>query len=184
MAMLRIGICEDGVKIEDCIEEILKLKKEEYQVHRFSTNQELLDAKEKPDVLFLAVEKRKFDRILKKTTDQNGKEEHTTLLVKTGASYHSIPVENIVYAENNGRKIILHTGEGMLEFYGKMNDLENELGKGFFRCHRGYLVSLSYVSGYDSGNVYLKNGESIYLAKRKIAEFAQVYREYLKLNTS
>lgn len=184
MTMLRIGICEDGVKIEDCIEEILKLKKEEYQVYRFSTNQELIDAKEKPDVLFLAVEKGNFDRILKKTSEPDGEEEHTTLLVKTGASYHSVLIENIVYAENNGRKIILHTGEEMLEFYGKMNDLEVELGKGFFRCHRGYLVSLSYVSGYDSGNVYLKNGESIYLAKRKSTEFAKIYRAYLKGNTS
>ncbi|MDE6607586.1 MAG: LytTR family transcriptional regulator DNA-binding domain-containing protein [Lachnospiraceae bacterium] len=184
MTMLRIGICGDEIKIEDCIEEILKLKKEEYQVHKFSTKQELLETKDKPDILFLSVEKRKFDKILKKASETKEEEEHTTLLVKTGTSYHSIPVEKIVYAENNGRKIILHTEEGILEFYGKMNDLEEELGGEFFRCHRGYLVSLSYVSGYDSGNVYLKNGESIYLAKRKITEFAKVYREYLKGNTS
>jgi len=184
MTMLQIGICENGVKIEDCVEEIFKLKDEEYQVHRFSTKQELLDTKEKPDILFFAVEKRKFERILRKTSEQKEKEEQHTLLVKTGASYHSIPVENILYAENNGRKIILHTKEGLLEFYGKMNDLEEELGKTFFRCHRGYLVSLSHVSGYDSGNIYLKNGESIYLAKRKSTEFAKVYRAYLKRNTS
>jgi len=182
--MLRIGICENGIKIEDCIEEILKLRKEEYQVNQFSTKQELLDDKELPDILFFTLEKRSFDKILRKSSECRAENGRIPLIVKTGASYHSIPVENIVYAENNGRKIILHTEEGMLEFYGKMNDLEEELGKGFFRCHRGYLVSLSYVSGYDSGNIYLKNGESIYLAKRKISEFAKAYREYLKCNTS
>lgn len=184
MTMLRIGICENGVKIEDCIEEILKLKKEEYQIRRFSTDQELLDAKEMPDILFFTLEKRKFDKILRRVSEYSKESAKSPLIVKTGTSYHSIPVEDIIYAENNGRKIILHTVEGILEFYGKMNDLEEELDKRFFRCHRGYLVSLSYVSGYDSGNIYLKNGESIYLAKRKITEFAKVYREYLRRNTS
>lgn len=182
--MLRIGICEDGVQIEDCIEEILKLKKEEYQVNSFSSKRELLDAKEKPDILFFSMDKRKFDRILKKTSEQKTKKGQVPLLIKTGTSYHSIPVGTILYAENNGRKIILHTEEGSLEFYGKMNDLESELGRGFFRCHRGYLVSFYYVSGYDSGNIFLKNGESIYLAKRKSTEFAKAYREYLRQTSS
>ena len=43
---------------------------------------------------------------------------------------------------------------------------------------------MAYVSGYDSGNIYLKNGDQIYLAKRKLAEFAKEYRAYLKRNTS
>ncbi len=184
MKTLWIGICDDEKKIEDCMEEIIKLKQEDYQIHRFPAKKELSEEKENPDILLFAVEKRKFDNILKRVSQQREEAGHIPLIVKTGNSYHSIPLENIVYAENNGRKIILHTNDDTLEFYGKMNDLEEELGGEFFRCHRGYLVSMAYISGYDSGNIYLKNGDQIYLAKRKLAEFSKEYRAYLKRNTS
>lgn len=184
METLRIGICDDEKKIEDCMEEIIKLKKEEYQMHRFPPPKEMSGEKEEPDILLFTVDKRNFDRIIKRMSEQGEENGRVPLIVKTGNSYHSIPLENIIYAENNGRKIILHTNGSTLEFYGKMNDLEGELGGGFFRCHRGYLVSMAYVSGYDSGNIYLKNGDQIYLAKRKLAEFAKEYRAYLKRNTS
>lgn len=182
--MLRIGICDDEKKMEDCIEAIKKLKKEEYQTHRFPAQKESSGTRESPDIILFTVEKRKFDKIVKRILEQGDESGHIPLIVKTGNSYHSIPLENILYAENNGRKIVLHTDGEILEFYGKMNDLEEELGAGFFRCHRGYLVSMAYVSGYDSGNIYLKNGDQIYLAKRKFAEFAKEYRRYLKKNTS
>lgn len=102
------------------------------------------------------------------------------LIIKMGTTYYSLPKEDIFYAENNGRKIIVHTQDAKLEFYEKMDNLEKQLAGSFFRSHRGYLVSLAQVAGYDNCNIYLKNGDSVYLAKRKYAEFTKCYMEYLK----
>ena len=74
----------------------------------------------------------------------------------------------------------MHLEDKTLEFYGKMEDLEKELGKDFFRCHRGYLVAMSKITGYDTGSIYLKNGESVYLAKRKYSEFTEKYMQYIE----
>lgn len=118
-----------------------------------------------------------FEKAVKKAREKN---RNRPLVIKMGTTHYSLPVEEIFYAENNGRKIILHTKNSNIEFYEKMDTLEKQLGSMFFRSHRGYLVSLAQISGYDSCNIYLKNGDSVYLAKRKYGEFTKCYMEYLK----
>lgn len=102
------------------------------------------------------------------------------LLVKAEGSHHKIPVDDILYAENNGRKVILHTKNGCLEYYERMNHLEEVLGEGFYRCHRGYLVALSAISGYDRDSITVVGGDTIYLAKQKYGEFVKLYCRFLK----
>ncbi len=102
------------------------------------------------------------------------------LLVKTEGSHRRIPVDDILYVENNGRKVILHMKTECLEYYERMNHLEDVLGDGFYRCHRGYLVALSAISGYDHESITVGQGDKIYLAKQKYSEFVKRYCRYLK----
>ena len=85
-----------------------------------------------------------------------------------------------MYVENNGRKVILHTKSECLEYYERMNHLQEVLGDGFYRCHRGYLVALSAISGYDHDSITVAQGDKIYLAKQKYGEFVKLYCDFLK----
>ena len=102
------------------------------------------------------------------------------LLIKTAGKYRRIPVEDILYVENNGRKVVLHTRTEQLEYYERMNHLEEVLGEGFFRCHRGYLVALAAVIGYDNTSITVAGGEKIYLSKQKYAEFAKRCSQFMR----
>lgn len=102
------------------------------------------------------------------------------LLVKAEGSHRRIPVDDILYVENSGRKVILHMKTECLEYYERMNHLEEVLGDGFYRCHRGYLVALSAISGYDHDSITVGSGEKIYLAKQKYGEFVKLYCKFLK----
>lgn len=102
------------------------------------------------------------------------------LLVKIEGSHRRIPVEDILYVENSGRKVILHMKTESLEYYERMNHLEEVLGEGFYRCHRGYLVALSAVSGYDHESITVASGDRIYLAKQKYSDFVKIYCRFLK----
>lgn len=102
------------------------------------------------------------------------------LLVKTEGTHRRIPVEDILYVENSGRKVILHMKTECLEYYERMNHLQEVLGDGFYRCHRGYLVALSAISGYDHESITVGQGEKIYLAKQKYSEFVKLYCRFLK----
>lgn len=86
----------------------------------------------------------------------------------------------IFYVESRQRKVAIHTRREVLEIYATMNSLEKELGEQFYRCHRGYLVNLSQITGYTSDSITLCNGENIYLAKEKYNEFVKVYMRYLR----
>lgn len=74
----------------------------------------------------------------------------------------------------------MHTGKEKLEYYERMNHLEEVLGEGFYRCHRGYLVAFSAVSGYDNTSITVNTGDKIYLAKQKYSEFVKLYCRFLK----
>lgn len=102
------------------------------------------------------------------------------LLVKAEGSHRRILVEDILYVENSGRKVILHMKTECLEYYERMNHLEEVLGEGFYRCHRGYLVALSAISGYDHDSITVGQGDKIYLAKQKYGEFVKLYCDFLK----
>lgn len=106
-----------------------------------------------------------------------------SLIIKADSHYIKIPVDNIIYAENAARKIVLHTKnmkEKTYSFYQKMEVLERELGDSFFRSHRGFLVNLQEVAQYDHMNIELKNGEKIFLAKQKYNDFVTAYMNYLR----
>lgn len=117
-------------------------------------------------------------RAMQEVEKRNGSPRY--LLIKAEGSHHRIPVSDILYVENNGRKVILHTKTGCLEYYERMNHLAEILGDGFYRCHRGYLVALSAISGYDRESITVGQGDTIYLAKQKYGEFVKRYCEFLK----
>lgn len=126
----------------------------------------------------------KFKEVIQKAAKQVQKADNQrALVIKTGSNYVKVQISNIVYAENAARKIILHTKnmkENSYSFYEKMDVLERKLGKSFFRSHRGFLVNLSEVSRYDKANIFLKNGEKVYLSKQKYNDFVTTYMNYLR----
>lgn len=102
------------------------------------------------------------------------------IFIKTRNKKITLNVADIIYFENEMRKIVAHTVKGEISFYGVMGDMEKEVGAGFCRCHRGYLVNLSYVAEYDTENIILANGEKIYLSKDRYHDFVRQYMRYLR----
>lgn len=102
------------------------------------------------------------------------------LVIRVKGIYRNIPRGDILYAENEARKVVLHLKEEQISYYAKMSELEEILGGQFFRCHRGYLVNLGAVKGYDTGNIQIKNGETILMAKQKYSAFVTAYMEFLR----
>ncbi len=103
-----------------------------------------------------------------------------TVFIKTRNRSFSLEKDSILYIESRGKKVEIHTTGETIEAYASMNEMEGQLGGGFFRCHRGYLVNMTYVAEYDSESITLNNGEYVYLAKEKYGEFVKAYLRYLR----
>lgn len=101
------------------------------------------------------------------------------IAVKNAGVHTSVKVSDIVYAEVFNRKVALHTTTQSIEYYGKLKELEDELGADFYRPHRSYLINLKYVIKYDSSVIFLQ-GSQVMMAKRNYAGFVKAYMAYIK----
>ena len=92
-------------------------------------------------------------------------------------------MDDIYYFEIKGRIVDVHWMEGIFTYYGRIGELEDKLrDKGFFRCHRSYLINLKYVDAYTRQEVILENGEHIAIAKRRYEKFCQEVLKVMREN--
>lgn len=120
-----------------------------------------------------------LDRAVKAVWEKRAKEKKQ-LFIKTREKNFTLNVDDILYLENDMRKIAAHTQKETIAFYGVMSEMEKLVGTGFHRCHRGYLVNMAYVSEYDTDTILLSNGEKVYLAKDRYQDFVKQYMRYLR----
>ena len=90
-------------------------------------------------------------------------------------------LDDIYYFEIRGRQIKAHGTEGNVTYYGKIGDLELALlGKGFYRCHKSYLINLKHVDGYNRQEAFLDNGEGIVIARKRYEGFCGEVLAYMR----
>lgn len=83
--------------------------------------------------------------------------------VKTLDTIRHIPIDQILYFATSKRthRIELHAIQDRLDFIGRMQELEQELGQRFLRVHRAYLVNVEHIAQVDlkRREIVLKNKE-------------------------
>ena len=99
------------------------------------------------------------------------------MMVQSGGSHMKVFLKDIVYAEVYNRKVIIHTRDTNIEYYGKLQELSEIAGADFFRTHRAYLVHFKYVQKYDANCVTMENGTAL-IAKQNYPEFVKQYLKY------
>ena len=113
----------------------------------------------------------------RKLEDGGRKKEKPSLMVTTGGKHVIVDPEDIVYAEVFDRKVILHTMDADIEYYGNMKELEEKAGDDFYRTHRSYLVNFGFIRKYDATTVYLKRGQAL-ISKQNYGAFVKSYLRY------
>lgn len=89
--------------------------------------------------------------------------------IKLFDTIRHIPVSQLLYFEAHGRqhRISLHTDNEVIEFFGSLQNIENELGNSFFRSHRSYLVNRKRIAAIHLREqlVELDNSETCLLSR-------------------
>ncbi len=120
---------------------------------------------------------RKAAEKLEKQESENGKRKTPSLFITTGGTHFTVDFEDIVYAEVYDRKVMIHTMDSDIEYYGKLKDLEKKAGEGFYRPHRSYLVNFNFIRKYDATTIYMKRGQAL-MAKQNYQGFVKSYLRY------
>ena len=131
--------------------------------------------------LLKPVDETKFAEVLERAVREAArKQEKRGLFIKTRNL--TLDQADILYIESRGKKVEIHTAgeKENIEIYGTMEGLEGQLGKGFYRCHRAYIVNMDYITEYASDSISLTGGNKVYLAKKKYGEFVKTYMWHLQ----
>lgn len=95
--------------------------------------------------------------------------------LKSGTLNKVVSIDELFFVESQNHKVMLHTNQGVFEYYAKISDLEMQLEEEFFRIHKGYLLNLAHIDHYTKTEVVLKNGERLPISKYKYADFVKAY---------
>lgn len=110
---------------------------------------------------------------------QNANE--ANLLVQKGYESNIISFDDIIFCEIIDRKIYLHLKSGeVIDYYDRIENLETKLDGRFFKCHRSYLINLSYLKSYKNGMAYMINDQTIPVSRLRSKEFSSVVLKYMK----
>lgn len=132
------------------------------------------------------VEEQKFIDVLKRAMNEdimNRKQENQYIIIKNQGIQTKIYIKNILYMESSNKKIIIHTtnsDKNVIQFYGKMEEMDMKLKDTFFRCHRCYLVNMEKIKAYNVDTIQLVSGDRLILAQKKYTEFVKKYLLYAK----
>lgn len=131
------------------------------------------------DYLCKPVEEDRLERALKRSLKRLDKKEEKSLFIQTMNWYKSVRISDIYYCEVINRKIYLHTRGGVIDYYGKIRDVEQQTAPYLIRCHRSFLVNPDYLKEYGNGEVILEDGCRVPVSKKYHSMFVEGMMEYM-----
>lgn len=91
-------------------------------------------------------------------------------------SEHDIAVNQIKYLQSNGKKIIIHTRNEDIEFYGQLsNQIKKKCFEKFIVIHKSYLVNPLYIDRFGYDYVILKENIKLPISR----SYQEIVRERL-----
>ena len=133
--------------------------------------------------LLKPVDEKKLKRVLQKAVSKIENHAREFIIVSKERQKKKLFLDDIYYFEIKGRMMDVHGADGIFTYYEQIGVLENNLQeKGFFRCHKSYLINLRYVNVYNRQEAILDNGERIIIAKRRYEEFCKEILGYVRKN--
>ena len=133
--------------------------------------------------LLKPIDHKKLKKVLQKAVLKIVNHSQEFIIVSKERQRKKLFLDDIFYFEMKGRMIDIHGTEGIITYYEQIGELEDRLrDKGFFRCHKSYLINLKYVDMYNRQEVIMENGEKIVIAKRRYEQFGQEILNFMRKN--
>lgn len=102
------------------------------------------------------------------------------IMVKVGKDNKKVNIKDINYIESEGRTIKINLNNEIIKVYGKISDIEDDLGSTFVRIHKSYLVNMNRIVNYNFNKVKLDNGKVLPISRTYNKSCKEIIFNYLK----
>lgn len=132
------------------------------------------------DYIYKPVDLIRLEKAVKRAIKKRDNEHKKSLFVQTKQFCKTIPLQQIYYIEVINRKIYIHTKDGVVEYYAKLQEVQNQLDERFIKCHRSYIVNIDYLKQYQCNIITMHNGQTVPVSRLRQKEFLQSIMQYMK----
>ncbi len=120
-----------------------------------------------------------FSQRLERALGKLSKREKHHLVINVKGGSKKIDIKDICYIESQKHNLTIHTAEEVYIISGTMKEMEEKLlMHHFFRCNKGYLVSLHHVDGILDGCAVV-NGEHLLISRGRKNEFMEALADFM-----
>lgn len=125
------------------------------------------------------------ERIANLATSLNSKADIKKLTLPYGQGFKMIDVDDIIYIEADSNYSVVHfADQDKITVSKVLREFEELLPSDqFVRIHKSSIINLNHLKEYNSKNglqVFLKNGESINISRRRASDFFEKIKLFIK----
>lgn len=96
-----------------------------------------------------------LDELLERAAAARVREGDRVFLCRSGETWYRIPRKSIRYFVSDRRRVTCVSTARACTFYGRLDEVERELGEGFVRIHQRYLVRAGAVDRMEGNQVFV-----------------------------
>ena len=115
---------------------------------------------------------------LQKVIDDTSIEEPALVLKQSGTVIH-IPFRDIIFIESKGHTVETHTHKEIIVSYQRLNNITPLLPRGFYQCHKSYIVNMGQIQRFKPGEILLKSGQIVPVSRSKYNETKEAYFSFI-----
>lgn len=101
------------------------------------------------------------------------------LQMKVGHQRVSMPLNEIIYMEKEKRKIMVHSLNGNISFYGKFEDILVFLDDRFVYPHKSYVFNMDRILRLGVSEILLEGGVKIIMGRKCFARCVKTFDGYV-----
>ncbi len=107
--------------------------------------------------------------------------------IRSGNCDYTLELGDIIYVESINQKLVVHTKNRNIEFFGYLKDIIGELNKSsesFYRCHRSYIINITHVQqvNYKDSYIIMSNCEKCYISRQQKSEIREILDRMVQEN--
>lgn len=119
-----------------------------------------------------------FKQRLHRAVERIPARSHNYITIPVKGGFRKLDTEDVIYVEISIHDLIFHTVHGDFLTIGSMKKIEEQLGEGYYRCNKCYLINLKYVDAIHNSEVVLRE-QTLQVSRAKKKGLLQALNVYM-----